>query len=140
MLLGVGLLHGSRIWSYEQMLLDCEIFDIVRKMMGGIVVDDETLALETIRAVGAGPAGNYLAQRHTKKHARDLWLPRFLDRRPYSEWEEKRDGPRDWARAQAQQILKTHQPTPLDPALATELERIVAKVEEVVNATSHRLG
>jgi len=132
MLLGVGLLHGSRIWSYEQMLLDCEIFDIVRKMMGGIVVDDETLALETIRAVGAGPAGNYLAQRHTKKHARDLWLPRFLDRRPYSEWEEKRDGPRDWARAQAQQILKTHQPTPLDPALATELERIVAGVEASV--------
>ena len=25
MLLGAGLLHGSRIWSYEQMLLDTEI-------------------------------------------------------------------------------------------------------------------
>ncbi len=129
MLLGVGLLHGSRIWSYEQMLLDCEIFDIVRKMIEGIVVDDETLALETIRAVGAGPAGNYLAQKHTKRHARDLWLPRFLDRRPYGEWQEKRDGPRDWARAQAQQILRTHRPDPLDPALAAELERIVAGVE-----------
>lgn len=130
MLLGVGLLHGSRIWSYEQMLLDCEIFDIVRKMMAGIVVDDETLALETIRAVGAGPAGNYLAQKHTKKHARDLWLSRFLDRRPYSEWEARRDGPPDWARAKAQEILKSHQPAPLDPALAAELERIVAGVGE----------
>jgi hypothetical protein len=29
MLLGVGLLHGSRIWSYAQMLMDW-IFDIIR--------------------------------------------------------------------------------------------------------------
>ncbi len=138
MLLGVGLLHGSRIWSYEQMLLDCEIFDIVRKMVEGIVVDDETLALETIRAVGAGPAGNYLAQTHTKRHARDLWLPRFLDRRPYSEWEARRDGARDWAREKAQQILKTHRPDPLDPALAAELGRIIAGVEKGINATPYR--
>ncbi len=31
MLLGVGLLHGSRIWSYAQMLMDCEIFSLVRQ-------------------------------------------------------------------------------------------------------------
>jgi trimethylamine--corrinoid protein Co-methyltransferase len=29
MLLGVGFLHGSRILSFAQMLLDCEIYDIV---------------------------------------------------------------------------------------------------------------
>ncbi len=123
MLLGVGLLHGSRIWSYEQMLLDCEIFDIVCKMMQGIVVDDETLALDAIRAVG--PGGNFLAQKHTKQHMRELWLPRYLDRRPYEVWAEKRDGAREWARARAQEILATHQPVPLDPALSAELERII---------------
>ena len=53
MLLGVGLLHGSRIWSYAQMLLDCEIFSIIHKMMQGIVVDEETLALDAIRAAGS---------------------------------------------------------------------------------------
>ncbi len=127
MLLGVGLLHGSRIWSYEQMLMDCEIFDIVHKMMGGIVVDDESLALDVIRAVG--PGGNFLAQKHTKKHMRQLWLPKFMDRRPYEVWAEKRDGARDWARAEAQRILATHQPEPLGPQLAEELQRIVATVE-----------
>jgi len=127
MLLGVGLLHGSRIWSYEQMLMDCEIFDIVYKMMQGIVVDDETLALDTIRAVGSG--GNFLAQKHTKKHMRDIWLPQFMDRRPYEVWEEKRDGARDWAREKARHILVTHQPEPLDPKLSEELERIIAHVE-----------
>jgi len=86
MLLGVGLLHGSRIWSFEQMLMDCEIFDVVRKMLEGIVVDDETLALDVIRAVG--PGGNFLAHKHTKKHMRELWVPRLFDRRPYNVWEE----------------------------------------------------
>jgi len=125
MLLGVGLLHGSRIWSYEQMLMDCEIFDIVYHMMKGIVVDDETLALDVIRAVG--PGGNFLAQKHTRKHMRELWVPKFMDRRPYEEWEAKRDDARDWARAMARQILETHQPEPLDPQLSAELECIIEK-------------
>jgi trimethylamine--corrinoid protein Co-methyltransferase len=128
MLLGVGLLHGSRLWSYEQMLMDCEIFSIVHKMMGGIPVDDETLALEAIRAVG--PGGNFLAQKHTRKHMRELWLSTLMDRRPYDVWQEKRDGARDWARAEARRILDTHQPEPLDPELSKELERIIAKTQD----------
>jgi trimethylamine--corrinoid protein Co-methyltransferase len=127
MLLGVGLLHGSRIWSYEQMLMDCEIFNTIHKMMGGIPINEETLALDTIRAVG--PGGNFLAQKHTRKHMRDLFLPEYMDRRPYNEWEEKGDGARDWARARAQQILATHQPDPLDRRLSAELKRIIASVE-----------
>ena len=126
MLLGVGLLHGSRIWSFEQMLMDCEIFDLVHQMMQGIVVDEEALALDAIRAVG--PGGNFLAQKHTKRHMRDIWVPQFMDRRPYEAWEEKRDGARDWARDKARYILATHQPEPLDPQLSAELQRIIASV------------
>jgi trimethylamine--corrinoid protein Co-methyltransferase len=127
MLLGVGLLHGSRIWSYEQMLLDCEIFSMIRKTLGGIQVDDETLALEAIRTVG--PGGNYLAEKHTRRHMRDLWLSTYMDRRPYSDWESQGDGPRDWARARAREILETHNPEPLDPRLSTELSRVIAALE-----------
>lgn len=128
MLLGVGLLHGSRIWSYAQMLLDCEIFNIVHKMMQGIVVDDETLALDVIREVG--PGGNFLTQKHTRKHMRNLFLPQFMDRRPYTAWEEKGDGPADWALEKAQQLLETHQPETLEPQLSAELGRIIASVEK----------
>ncbi|MEJ2708135.1 MAG: trimethylamine methyltransferase family protein [Anaerolineales bacterium] len=127
MLLGVGLLHGSRIWSYAQMLIDCEIFDLVHKMMQGIPVNDETLAMEAIRAVG--PGGNFLTQKHTRQHMRDLWLPEFMDRRPYNEWEKKKDGPADWATDKARHILKTHQPEPLAPALSKELLRIITSLE-----------
>lgn len=127
MLLGVGLLHGSRIWSYPQMLMDCEIFSIIHKMMQGIVVDDETLALDAIQAVG--PGGNFLSQKHTRKHMREMYLPRYMDRRPYNAWEEKQDGAQDWALAEARRLLAEHQPKELDPQLDKELQRIIVAAE-----------
>jgi trimethylamine---corrinoid protein Co-methyltransferase len=125
MLLGVGLLHGSRIWSFAQMILDCEIFSIIHKTMQGIVVDDETLALDTIAAVG--PGGNFLTQKHTRQHMRDVFLSEFMDRRPYNEWEAKKDDARDWALDKARKVLASHQPVPLDAQLSTELAKIIAR-------------
>lgn len=133
-LLGAGLLHGSRIWSYEQLLMDCEIFDIVAKMMEGIIVDDETLALDVIKAVG--PGGNFLAQKHTRQHMRDLWVPQYMDRRPYETWLEKQDNAPDWARARARDLLQHHQPEPLDEKLSEELGHIILGLEsEPAHAT-----
>jgi trimethylamine---corrinoid protein Co-methyltransferase len=128
MLLGAGLLHGSRIWSYAQMLMDCEIFSIIQKVMQGIVVDDETLALDVIRNVG--PGGNFLSQKHTLKHMRDIFIPQFMDRRPYNVWEVNHDDGRDWALEKARKILNTHQPEPLDAAVSLELKKIIASVEK----------
>jgi trimethylamine--corrinoid protein Co-methyltransferase len=127
MLLGAGFLHGSRIWSYAQMLMDCEIFSIVQKTLRGIVVDEETLALDTISAVG--PSGNFLAQHHTRRHMREIFMPEFMDRRPYAEWESKRDDARDWALAKARRILADHQPAPLDIQLGKELDGMIAAAE-----------
>jgi trimethylamine--corrinoid protein Co-methyltransferase len=126
MLLGAGLLHGSRIWSYEQFLMDCEIFDLVEKMMRGIVVDNESIAFDTIQAVG--PGGNFLGQKHTTKHMRKRWVPQFMDRRTYEAWQEKGDGARDWAQAKAKDILSIHEPDPIDPQLSQELLEIIKRV------------
>lgn len=128
MLLGVGLLHGSRIWSYEQLLLDCEILDIIHRVMEGIEVNDETLALDVIDTVG--PGGNYLAQSHTRDEIRRRWVPTLMDRRPYGAWEQDRSGPREWARQKAMSILQSHRPEPLDAQLARELERIINFTEK----------
>jgi len=127
MLLGVGFLHGSRIWSFEQMLMDCEIYEIVRRTLAGIEVNDETIALEAIKAVG--PGGNFLTQKHTRAHMREIFIPEYLDRRPYNIWEEKKDGPRDWAREKARKLVETHQPDPLEPAIVREFWRIIAAEE-----------
>lgn len=127
MLLGAGFLHGSRIWSHAEMLLDCEIFSLIHKMLQGIEVTEETLALDTIAAVG--PGGNYLSQKHTRQHMRELFMPQFMDRRPFNEWEAKGDDARDWAAAKARRILSSHQPEPLDPELTAEMGRIIGSLE-----------
>lgn len=123
MLLGVGLLKGSTIWSFEQMIMDCEIFSIVRKMMEGIPVNAETLALEAIRE--AGPRGDFLTADHTLRHMRELWINTLLDRRPYAAWEVQKDGPRERARDKAKAILAAHHPAPLEPGLEEELRKII---------------
>ena len=128
MLLGVGLLHGSRIWSYEQMMMDCEIFDVIYHIMKGITVNEETLALETIKNVGS--YGNFLSQKHTLKHMREIWVPKYMDRRSYEAWEKEKDGSSDWARMKAKEIYDTHFPEPLDPKIVEEFDRIIELVEE----------
>jgi trimethylamine--corrinoid protein Co-methyltransferase len=127
MLLGAGLLHGSRILSYEMLLMDAEIWSIQHAVFQGIAVNETTLALDAIRAVG--PGGTFLSQRHTRQNMRQRWQPSLIDRRPYNVWEEKRDGARDWARDKAQQILQDYRPEPLDPVLLKELQQIIAALE-----------
>ena len=108
--------------------MDCEIYDIVYNMMKGIVVDDETLALETVHNVG--PHGNFLAQKHTRKHMRELWAPKYMDRRSYESWQENGDNPPDWASAMAGKIYANHQPEPLDLKISQEMSNIISAVEK----------
>jgi trimethylamine--corrinoid protein Co-methyltransferase len=127
MLLGAGLLHGSRIFSYEQLLMDCEIWSVLHKMFQGIEVNEETLALDAIRH--AGPGGTFLSERHTIKHMRELWQPKLIDRRPYSQWEAAQDGARQWAGERARKILSAPRPTGAAPEQLAELRRIIEAFE-----------
>jgi trimethylamine:corrinoid methyltransferase-like protein len=52
-----------------------------------------------------------------------------MDRRPYNTWQEKQDGPADWAWAEARRILESHQPQPLDEKISRELQKIITGVE-----------
>jgi len=127
MLLGLGLINGSRIFSHEQLLLDAEIYSIVRATLKGIPVTDEDLALEAIAAVG--PAGDYLISPHTRRHMRAMWKSRFMDRRPMGTVETDGGGPGAWAKARARELLATHVPEPLEPRLAREMAAVVSAVE-----------
>ncbi|HYO41915.1 MAG TPA: trimethylamine methyltransferase family protein [Candidatus Limnocylindrales bacterium] len=124
MLLGAGLLHGSRIWSYEQMILDCEIATIVQKMLGGITVDDASLALEAIEEVG--PGGTFLTSPHTRSAMKGLWQPKYLDRRPYGAWQADPDKYHREALERARTLLRDHRPEPMEPVLDAELTRMIA--------------
>ncbi|MEW5784489.1 MAG: trimethylamine methyltransferase family protein [Bacillota bacterium] len=124
MMCGAGLLNGARIFSFEQLLMDCEIFEIMRRVAQGIVVDEETLALDTIHRVGS--ENHFMMEPHTLAHMRELWQPDVMDRTPYEQWH--REGKKEaqqTAHEKAARILENHQPEPLDPKLLQEMEKVI---------------
>ena len=126
MMCGAGLLNGASIFSFEQLLMDCEIYDMLRLVSQGFPLDAEALALEVIDAVG--PQNHFMAEDHTLAHMREIWQPTLIDRTPLEEWTQAgRPSARDRARQQTEKILATHQPEPL-PCTDT-LREIVAAYE-----------
>jgi len=112
MLCGAGLLYGARVYSIAELLLDAEIFSLVRSMTEGVADTDEDLAIQVIDEVG--PGGHYLAQPHTLRHMREQWQSRFFGRDAWEEWEVAgRPEPRDLARERALATLEEHEPAPL---------------------------
>lgn len=137
MIYGMGMLEMGMTMSYEQLLIDAEIVRMIRRIMQGIAVNDETLAVDVIKAVG--PAGTYLSQRHTMRHMRkESSQVRLIDRRPYEAWE--KDGGKDmFARAneEAKKILETHKVAPLPDAVTKEIRGIVEEAEAELSERKH---
>ena len=129
-ILGMGMLEMGMTMSYEQLLIDAEIVRMIRRTMQGIAVNDETLAMDVIKAVG--PAGTYLNQRHTMKHMRrESSQTKLIDRQMYEGWEKQ--GKKDmFARAneESKKILETHKVKPLPEAMTKEIKRIIKEAEE----------
>jgi trimethylamine---corrinoid protein Co-methyltransferase len=128
MMSGCGLLDGSKTLSYAHLLMEAEVYGIVQRVAGGIVVDDESLALDVIRR--AGPGGNFLSDKHTRRHAGALWRPGVWDRTPYGQWlRDGRRGALEHAEERAREILQTHVPAALPDDVAAELRRLVERAD-----------
>ena len=80
----LGLLDHSAVISPNYLVLVDEILSMVNQYMRGILVNDETLALDLIDRVG--PGGHYLEEEHTMHHFRDVWYSDLFDRTNYDEW------------------------------------------------------
>ena len=132
MLSGCGLLDGSRTLSYEHLVMEIEVYRIVQRLAAGIVVNDETLALD---AIGRGGHGRtFLADDRTRRHAGELFRPAVWDRTPYEAWlAGGRRGARDKAAEIAAGILADHRPEPLPDDLAAELRAIVARADALLS-------
>jgi len=128
MMCGAGLLNGAKIFSFEQLLLDCEIYDMLRAVTGGFTISPETLALDVIDAVG--PQHHFLTEDHTFAHMYDLWQPAVIDRLPWEEWVQAgRPAARQRAAEKARAILAVHQPDPLPGA--GRIREIIAAYERM---------
>ncbi len=128
MMSGAGLLNGARIFSFEQLVMDCEIFDLLAAVTQGFEVNEETLALDLIDSIG--PQKHFMASRHTRSHMREIWQPRVMDRSAWEDWQ-ARGRPSAWERARqiAREQLASHAPQPL--GCARELREIVTAYEKM---------
>ena len=81
---GTGLLDGSRILCLENMVVDDEIIGMVKRILTGIEVSEETLAVDLIKKMGFN--GNYLFDNHTRAHVRELWQAKLGETGNYDGW------------------------------------------------------
>jgi trimethylamine---corrinoid protein Co-methyltransferase len=121
---GTGLLDGSRILCLENMVVDDEIIGMVRRILTGIEVSTETLAVDLIKKMGFD--GNYLFDRHTRAHVRELWQAKLGETGNYDGW--KNAGAKsttEKAQEKVAEILAA--PAPEFPAdLGAEFDAIIA--------------
>jgi len=117
-----GTLDSTMLESPALLALDDEICGMVLRLVSGIAVDDETLALDVIRRVNY--SGQYLTEPHTRRHFRqEHYIPRLLVREGYDTWEkEGRRTALDRARERVCEILANHRPRELDPAVERGLQ------------------
>ena len=124
---GGGMLKASTLLVPEQIIFDDEIYHTHRLLAEGLDTGPEALALDVIANVG--PRGHYLAQEHTRRHLRGIWIPQLTHPRP------PLDGSplpaiRQRARDRLAQILAGHEVAPLDEGVGRELEAILAAAEK----------
>lgn len=124
-LFGVGLLDGSNLLTYEQIVLDAEIAAMIKRLLSPVDFNEEDFALDLIKELGAG--GVYIDQQHTVRKMRTaLSLPLMSDRENYDEWFKK--GHIDSvsaARAKVEEILKRHKPAPLPEDVQKAMKEVV---------------
>jgi trimethylamine---corrinoid protein Co-methyltransferase len=126
-LFGAGLLDSVRQMSLEELVIADEVFGMVTRLLRGVVVERETLAVDLIKNMGLN--GNYLFDNHTRAHVRALWQARLSETGTYDSWTSA-GSPHleDKARAVADGILAT--PAPEFPAeLDREFNDIIAAAE-----------
>jgi trimethylamine--corrinoid protein Co-methyltransferase len=117
----IGILYHG-MGSAEVIVFCDEIIDMVKVAMGGIEVNEETLALDLIERVG--PRGTYISEKHTLKHFRKFWVPTLFDRSA-TRVEGAKDC-EDLLREKTIRILETHQPKPLPEEVVKELKKMEA--------------
>lgn len=98
-----GMLESMLTVAHEQFVIDDEIIGMACKVLKGIDVDTDHLALEVIDAVG--PGGNFMMSPHTMKHMRSEYFQGsgVTDRKIREQWE--KDGALD-ARERARNIAR----------------------------------
>lgn len=126
----VGYIGSGLTCSYDMLVMGDEIIAMVKRIMKGIEVTPDTLALDVINAVG--PGGNFLLQQHTRDYfKKEHWVPELIDRNNHDKWVQlgsKTMGQR--VNEKVKHILAEYRPEPLAKEQVKEIDVIIARRED----------
>ena len=112
------------------LVMSYEVISMVKRIMRGILVDEEHLAVDVINRVG--PGGHYLADEHTYKHFKsEFWFPQLIDRLRWDDWQQA--GSKTMAqrvREKVIDLLENYEPEPLPDNVLKEMKEIIAQADE----------
>jgi trimethylamine--corrinoid protein Co-methyltransferase len=113
------------------LVMSDEVIGMAKRILKGVQVTPETLAVDVIEEVG--PGGHYLTQEHTRSHFKtETWRPRLIDRQMRRPWEAS--GKRTMAqrvRSRVKEILEHHEPVLLSNQVEARLQELVNQAEEL---------
>ena len=126
----MGICGVDQAASLDIMMMQHEIISYVESMMRQIDLSDDALGIDILSEVG--PGGTLIDKMHTAEHFRkELWFPKLLDRNYYQAWF---DGGvtnmQQRCKAAKDDILKNHQPEPIDSDVQKALDEVVAAAKK----------
>ncbi|OED39369.1 hypothetical protein AB833_15665 [Chromatiales bacterium (ex Bugula neritina AB1)] len=122
-----GWLEGGLSGSFEKLILDAELLQLMTHSMEPMIVDEDTLAFDAIKEVG--PGGHFFGAAHTiERYKTAFYEPILTDSRNYETWKEQGgDSATDRANKLWKQMLAEYEKPAMDPAINEELKEFVAR-------------
>jgi trimethylamine--corrinoid protein Co-methyltransferase len=129
-----GWLESGLTASFEKLIIDAEMLQIMSETLKPIEINSENLGVETIKSVG--PGGHFFATDQTLDHyATEFYTPMISDWNNFENWE-KNGSITTTQRANKawKTLLKEYQQPKLDPSVNEALIAFVEKrKEEIIN-------
>jgi len=128
----VGFMDSGLQGSLQLIVMCNDTIGWLRAATAGVVVNDETLALDVIDELG--PTGNYLDHPHTLRHFKEPFYSRLADKGTYSQWLEAGGTTMEQRAARlVDQILSRHTPEPLPADVQASIHEVVEREKRRIN-------
>jgi trimethylamine--corrinoid protein Co-methyltransferase len=118
-----GLIDAMMVFDYGMLVIDSEIAQMIKCVVGGFEKEREDLMLGLIREVG--PGGTFIDKSHTLEHMRTVpFIPDVADRDRRQIWE-KKGSPNAYNHAlnKVKEILLTNNPAVFSEELDRKIHR-----------------
>lgn len=132
----VGFVESGMSGSLEQVVLADEIIGMARRIVAGVEVNKETLAVDVIDEVG--PGGHFLGENHTFKHFKnDTWFPTLINRQRHFEWEQGgKKTMKQRLNEKAKKLLAQHEQKLLPQEIVLQLDKILERAKQKLKSFS----